>query len=346
MDGPVPDLADDLLAPARAGEATAVLPDGVFRVRLAIAEGRIVEVERGTPVPEEAWFDGRDLLLPGAVDLHTDHVEKHLFPRAGVRWDPLAALLAHDAQATGAGITTVFDGLAVGASLRNPERREILGPLLEALERAGEDGLFRAEHLVHLRCEVCDPETPELTAETIDRPRVRLVSVMDHTPGDRQSPDVARWTARMAADLGLDPGEAEARTEALLARSARVSAAVRAEVTAAARARGLPLMSHDDASAAHVAAAAAEGAAISEFPTTVEAARAARPAGLAVVAGAPNYLRGGSQSGNVAVRALLEAGLVDALASDYVPRSLLDAAVAIAADPALDLPLQIGRAHV
>jgi alpha-D-ribose 1-methylphosphonate 5-triphosphate diphosphatase len=118
---------------------------------------------------------------------------------------------------------------------------------------------------------------------------------------------------------------------------------VRAEVAAAARAAGVPLMSHDDRTEAHVDQAASEGCTISEFPTTLAAARRARAAGLAIVAGAPNYLRGGSQSGNVAVADLLAEGLVDALASDYVPRSPLDAAFRLAADPAvaLDLPAAV-----
>jgi len=335
MHGPTPLDRD---APADALiEGVLVLPDRVARGVVRVEDGRIASVD-ADDAPADAPLSGA-LVTPGAVDLHTDHVEKHLFPRQGVPWDPLAALLAHDAQMLGAGTTTVFDGLSVGAAMQRPERRETLGPLVDALEEAADAALLRVEHLIHLRCEICDPETPGLLAATIDGPLVRLVSVMDHTPGDRQSPDVARWTERMAADMQLDRAEAEARTAALLARSARVSAPTRAAVVAMAHDRGLPLMSHDDAGAAHVGQAVAEGVAIAEFPTTLEAARAARAAGLVIVAGAPNLLRGGSQSGNVAVRDLLAEGLVDVLASDYVPRSPFDAAIAIAADPDLGVPL-------
>ena len=311
-----------------------VLPERIVSGRIGVEAGMITEVhadaEGGAPAPD----GGTDFLVPGAVDLHTDHAEKHVFPRASVVWHPVTALLAHDAQMIASGTTTVFDSLCVGTSLRRPERREILAPLLDGLEQAAGHGMLRAEHLVHLRCEICDPDTPGLVEANIDRPLVALASVMDHTPGDRQSPDVERWIRHMASSLGLDLEEARHQTRELLVRSADVGAGVRARVIDAVAARGLPLMSHDDARPEHVAQAADEGVSISEFPTTVAAAEAARAHGLTVVAGAPNYLRGGSQSGNVGVAELLAAGLVDILASDYIPRSPLDAAFAIAEDAA------------
>ncbi|WP_118138670.1 alpha-D-ribose 1-methylphosphonate 5-triphosphate diphosphatase [Oceanicella sp. SM1341] len=309
--------------------AVLVLPDRVVEGGLRVEEGRIAGLTRSAGIDM-----GGDVLMPGIVDIHTDHVEKHVFPRASVRWDMLNAFLAHDAQVIGSGITTVFDSLPVGAAMHRPERREILAELVAALEEARALGLLRADHLLHLRCEVSDTATPALAASVIDR--AQIVSVMDHTPGDRQVTDVEDWVRGMARDMQVSLEESRALTEELIARSGREGARVRAEVVALARARGLPLLSHDDASPAHVAMARAEGVAISEFPTTRAAAEAARAAGLAIVAGAPNYLRGGSQSGNVAVRELLGAGLVDILASDYVPRALIDAAFAIADDP--DLP--------
>lgn len=327
------------LSGTRLANARLVLADRVEPGGLTIAEGRIARLSPGMPAGGAEDCEG-DFLVPGIVDLHTDHVEAHVFPRPSVQWDFLRALMAHDAQVIGAGVTTVFDSLSVGATIRRPERREILAPLVAAIEDGMARGLFRAEHFLHLRCEISDPATVALVDAEAGRPRVRLLSVMDHTPGDRQSPDVADWVRRMAAYMQVGLDEAWGLTHDLLDRSAKVGPAVRAHVVRAAQAHGLPLMSHDDAREDHVAAAAAEGVTIAEFPTSTEAARAARAAGMAVVVGAPNYLRGGSQSGNVAVKALLAANLVDILASDYVPRSLLDAAFAIAADPDLpeDLP--------
>jgi len=314
--------------------ARIVTPSGVVEGAVDIEAGRIAAVRPGAQ-PAGAVDLAGDFLIPGIVDVHTDHVETHVFPRAGVQWDFLNALMAHDAVVIAGGTTTVLDSLCVGASMKRPERRDLLVPLVAALERGRAEGLFRADHLLHLRCEICDPDTIALTDAAITSPLVRLVSVMDHTPGDRQSLDREHWLGRMAKEMGLEMEQARDAMAELLDRSARVGAEVRAHVVARAQAAGLPLMSHDDRTLAQVDQARAEGATVSEFPTTLEAASHARAQGLAVVMGAPNLLRGGSQSGNVSLRALLEADLCDVLSSDYIPRSPLDAAFAIGADDCL-----------
>jgi alpha-D-ribose 1-methylphosphonate 5-triphosphate diphosphatase len=323
-------------------EAQIVTPEGVVNGAIDIEGGQIAALRPGAQ-PSMGLDLGGDFLIPGIVDVHTDHVEAHVFPRAGVQWDFLNALMAHDAVVIAGGTTTVLDSLCVGASMKRPERRDLLVPLIAALERGRAEGLFRADHLLHLRCEICDPDTIALTDATITSPLVRLVSVMDHTPGDRQSLDREHWLGRMAKDMGLDMTDARAAMAELLDRSVRVGAEVRAHVVARAQTAGLPLMSHDDRTLAQVDQARAEGATVCEFPTTLEAAAHARATGLAVVMGAPNLLRGGSQSGNVSLRALLEADLCDVLSSDYIPRSPLDAAFAIGFDDSLpqDLPRAI-----
>lgn len=309
--------------------ARLVLADEVVSGHVAVSDGRIVAIDTGIAPQGGIDLDG-DFLLPGLVDIHTDHFEKHLYPRAHVRWDPVRAALAHDAQIIGGGITTVFDSLCVGATLKNPERREILGPMIEALETTQNAGMLRAEHLVHLRCEITDPEAARLVEENIGRDIVRVVSVMEHLPGRRQSKDVEGYMQRRMADTGLPRSVVERDTQELLNFSDEISAAVRPAVVRMAHEHGLPLLSHDDTDPEHIELALSEGIAISEFPCSLEAARLARENGMTTVGGAPNVLRGGSQSGNVAVADLMAERLVDILASDYVPRSLLDAVFLIA----------------
>ncbi len=320
--------------------ARLVMTDQVMTGRLVVDRGRIAEILEGDAIPAGAVDCDGEFVMPGIVDLHTDHFEKHVFPRSHVRWDALAASLAHDAQVIGGGITTVFDSLCVGTAWKNTERREILMPMIEALERAEAGGMLRAEHLVHLRCEVIDPAMPDLARQAIGRPIVRLASVMDHTPGGRQSRDVESYIRRNSEATGRTRDVIEAEMRAAIAESAAVADILRRDVVSLVHEHGLPLMSHDDTTVAHVEESLRDRATIAEFPTTLEAARASRSHGMTVVAGAPNYLRGGSQSGNVAVRELLAEGLVDVLASDYVPRSILDAVFRIAEDPGIpaDLP--------
>ncbi|WP_299820966.1 alpha-D-ribose 1-methylphosphonate 5-triphosphate diphosphatase [uncultured Roseibium sp.] len=318
--------------------ARVVLRDEIVSGHVSIAGGEIVSVDTGAGPRAGTDLDG-DYLLPGLVDIHTDHFEKHVYPRAHVRWDPLRAALAHDAQIIGGGVTTVFDSLCVGATLKNPERREILAPMIDALEQAQTAGMLRSEHLVHLRCEITDPETARLTEENIAKPIVRMISVMEHLPGRRQSRDIEGYISRRMADSGLSRATVEKDTEKLLALSDEIGHRVRPAVVALAHRHKLPLLSHDDTEEVHIDEAVLEGIAVSEFPCTLEAARKAREHGMHVVGGAPNVLRGGSQSGNIAVSDLMAEDLVDILASDYVPRSLLDSAFLIAADAAFSADL-------
>lgn len=318
--------------------ARIVLAGEIITGTVVVENGVITAIDSGV-APRHAYDLGGDYLLPGLVDIHTDHFEKHVYPRPHVRWDYVRAALSHDAQIIGGGITTVFDSLCVGATSDNPERGEILGPMIDALEMTQAAGMLRAEHFLHLRCEITDPNTPELTAANIDRAIVKVISVMEHLPGVRQSRDLSQYIARSQKRTGESEQIIRAHIEELIAEKAEIGARVWPKIVELAKSRGLPLLSHDDTDIEHVDMAAKDGVAISEFPCTLEAAREARARSMLIVAGAPNILRGGSQSGNVAVRDLLGENLVDILASDYVPRSLLDAAFMIAADSALDFDL-------
>jgi len=317
--------------PTILANATLVMPDGILHGAITFADGLISEIDTGTHVPKGAIDCEGDLIVPGLIELHTDNVERHIQPRPGVDWPHTPAIIAHDAELAGGGITTVFDALRVGSLLsRERGAREYAREMADEIRAARDAGILRVNHLVHLRAEVCS-ET--LTAELEKfgpEDCVGIVSLMDHTPGQRQFADLAQLRRYMRGKYGLSEEEFLAHVEVQTALGNRVRSAHEDAAVEAARRLGATLASHDDTTADHVVQSSRNGAAIAEFPTTSEAARACIDHGIAVMMGAPNLIRGGSHSGNVAAKDLAENDLLTVLSSDYVPASLLHGALILA----------------
>jgi alpha-D-ribose 1-methylphosphonate 5-triphosphate diphosphatase len=316
--------------------AEIVLPDGVLRGAVTILNGNIASIEEGGAIPPGAVDLEGDTLIPGLVELHTDNVEKHMVPRPGVVWPaPVAAILGHDAQMAAAGVTTVYDAIAVGEYLDRNYRRALLETVMGAIKDAAASGLFKADHRVHLRCEIADDIVAELFEPYADDPIVGLISVMDHTPGQRQWRDLKSF--KTFKNANMSDADFEAYVAERIASSSEQTEQNRRAILDRWAGRG-PVASHDDTTPEHVDEAVADNILISEFPTTMEAAAAARAKGMRTVMGAPNVVRGGSHSGNVSALDLAEAGLLDALSSDYAPISLVHAAFALHERVGLTLP--------
>jgi alpha-D-ribose 1-methylphosphonate 5-triphosphate diphosphatase len=322
--------------------ARIVTRDEEFIGVVRIDNGLIAQVAPGTTSAPEAQDWEGDYLLPGFVELHTDNLEKHLAPRPGVTWNVEAAFVIHDAQVAAAGITTVFDSLAIGsradAGLRGGE---IHRHAVSALDRLAERRLLRADHYLHLRCEVGTEDVIDLFDELGQHRLMRLASVMDHTPGQRQWQDAAKWRQYQERNGKWSDERMEAALVELSDLQARFAQVHRRRIVERCQARGIAVASHDDTLVEHVEEAVSEGIAISEFPTTMAAAKAARRHGLATVMGAPNVVRGGSHSGNVSALELAKAGLLDVLSSDYVPSSLMMAVFHLVRDAGWSLPRAI-----
>jgi alpha-D-ribose 1-methylphosphonate 5-triphosphate diphosphatase len=327
-------MSDELLLT----NARVVLADRVIeRGWIAASRGLIAEIGEGR-APERGEDLAGDLVLPGLVELHTDHIEAHYVPRPTVYWNPIAAVLSYDGHIATCGITTVLDSLRVW---REDGVEEVDGQanlLAAAIAAAREAQLLRADHLLHLRCEVPMPDVVSEAMELVDRPDVRLLSLMDHTPGQRQFRDEEKLRAYYRGKKG---GMTDAELDVLFARRLQYQEAHAAtnyrKLVDLAHARAIPLASHDDTVMEHVHEAIRDQVAVAEFPTTVEAATALHAAGIRVLMGAPNLVRGGSHAGNVATAELAQAGVLDILSSDYVPSSLLMAALRLPQVAPIDL---------
>ena len=318
--------------------AEIVLRDRTIRGTLVVRNGAIAEIDEGRSAFSGAVDLAGDLLIPGLIEMHTDNLERNFQPRPKVTWPSArVAVMAHDVQVAGSAITTVFDAVRVGNSGGGGSWRKLLEPSVLAISEAQRDGHLRADHYLHLRCEISDPAVVEEFDRLVDHPLARLYSVMDHTPDQRQWRDLEKFRTYLMGK-GYTEDQLAAHIVEKKAQQQTHAEPNRKALAERFLALGHPVASHDDTTEAHVDEAVRDGATISEFPTTMEAARAARRAGMAVVMGAPNLVRGGSHSGNVSAEELADAGLLTGLSSDYVPTSLLEGVVFL--HRRHDMPLQ------
>lgn len=319
-----------------------VLADEVIEGSLVVRDGRIAAIDSAPSGAAGAVDMEGDLLIPGLVELHTDNLERHLLPRPKAHWPAIAAVIAHDSQIASSGITTVFDAMAIGDIQSGSMRKKRLEDMTAALREAKEHGVLKADHILHLRCEISDPAMQDMLEPLLPSPDLGLLSVMDHTPGQRQFVSEHTYRNYYQAKFNLTDSEMESFITARREDQKRHSRPNRRFVVEQARQRNLHLASHDDATLEHVREAVEDGMTIAEFPTTVDAAKASHEAGLAVMMGGPNLVRGGSHSGNVSARDLAEHGVLDVISSDYAPASLLHGAMLLAEGVAgYDLPRAI-----
>ena len=302
--------------------ARLVLRDREMLGWLSVVGGRIAEIGEGR-APERGVDLGGDLLIPGLVELHTDHFESHLKPRPKVDWPRRAALISYDRALSCAGITTVFDSLRVGNDADYAPGVDEVPLLMTEIAASTAAGLLQVDHRTHLRCEICANDVIDAAQRAMSHFDIHMISLMDHTPGARQFVSLDAWKTYYGGKSGL-PSHA---LEELMERKHQLYAANyhrhRSGLVELAQAHGVTVASHDDATSEHVTESISDRVSVAEFPTTPMAARLSHEAGISVLMGAPNVVRGGSHSGNVAAEALARDGVLDILSSDYVPSSLL-----------------------
>ncbi len=320
--------------------AILVLRDEVLTGTIVMNGRVIADIQAGSSRVRGAIDVGGDYVIPGVVDVHTDNLERQVQPRSLARWPSRSAMVAHDAQCAAAGVTTVLDALCLGDLGFDKERIKTFQDGVVDLDALTEAGLLKSQHFLHLRCEVPATDVLDLLDPVADHPLVRMISLMDHSPGVGQYANMDFYR-KLRRQGGLDEATVERRIGEMQAQRVRLRDPNRKALLDRVRGTTIALASHDDRTVEEIAENAADGIKRSEFPVTMEAAKAAKEAGMAVIAGAPNIVRGGSHSGNVSAADLVRAGSVDAFASDYVPPSLIEAAFQCVREHGLTLPAAI-----
>ena len=302
---------------------------------LTVNDGQIIDVQPG--VVAQGHNGAGQYLMPGLVELHTDNFEQRLSPRPKVRWPIEMAAVYHDRDLAAAGITTVCDAIAVGDITPTSMRMTQFDPMIQSIYQGRQAGRLVVDHYLHLRCELGYDQVHEVTATYAKHPLLRLISLMDHTPGQRQFAQIDKYKEYYQGKHGVTEEQMEGFIRDRIEAQQRHAEENRQDLVELARSHQVCLASHDDATVEHVQLAVEEGAHISEFPTTLDAAKEAHAHGLQVLMGSPNLILGGSHSGNVSAMELIEHGLVDVISSDYVPQSLVQAMFLIADQQSLPL---------
>lgn len=250
-----------------------VLDDDVVHGSLEVQHGRILAfAESQSRLPQALDGEG-GWLLPGLIELHTDNLDKFFTPRPKVDWPAHSAMSSHDAMMVASGITTVLDAVAIGDVRDGGDRLENLEKMVNAVEETQKRGLNRAEHRLHLRCELPHHTTLPLFEKLIDRESVSMVSLMDHSPGQRQYADRSKYRDYYQGKYHLTHDEMDRFEAEQMALAATWSQPNRQTIAAMCRARRIALASHDDATEAHVAESRQLGSVIAEFPTTLATSR-------------------------------------------------------------------------
>lgn len=316
--------------------AWVVTPDAVQeKSSVTIRDGFIVAVGGNCPTGASEVDLGGQLLMPGIVDLHCDAIEKEVEPRPKVPFPLPFAVTQSDRRNAGAGITTIFHSISFASGELGVRNVATAGDLVRAIRAHNRHGLV--DNRTHCRFEVTDGDAAPVISALIDEGAVDLLSLMDHSPGQGQFRKPEDYIAYLGRTYHIPEAEATVITERKLAGRAPAWERAR-ELANTARTAGVPIASHDDDSPARVAEMIALGVSISEFPTDIETAHAARAAGISVLVGAPNALRGRSQGGHLRAEDALRAGAADCLCADYAPATMLPAALRLVDIGALDLP--------
>jgi alpha-D-ribose 1-methylphosphonate 5-triphosphate diphosphatase len=305
---------------------------------LLIEDGYIAAIE-----PESVYnaktinLQGK-LLMPGMVDLHCDALEKEVEPRPNVHFPLDFACAQADKRNAAAGITTVYHALSFAHEELGVRNNEMAAEVARSVNAWRPHALV--DNRVHCRYEITDETGLPILKQLLNEDAMHMISMMDHTPGQGQFKDLSAYHDFLTRTYKKTADEIHDIIERKIA--AASDAYYRMEDLArAAHAANISVASHDDDSAERIETMREINADISEFPISLEAAEAAKNAGMWTIFGSPNILRGKSQSGSMRAIDAINEGLADCLCADYSPASLLVSTHRIPHQSDLDLPAAI-----
>jgi alpha-D-ribose 1-methylphosphonate 5-triphosphate diphosphatase len=289
-------------------------------IAVLIEDGRIAALDPdSTRNTEIIDLSGR-LLIPGMIDLHCDALEKEIEPRPNVHFPLDFACAQADKRNAAAGITTVFHALSFANHELGVRNNAFAADITRAVHAWQPHALV--DNRVHVRYEVTDDTAPPVLSELIENGDAHLMSFMDHSPGQGQFRDVEAYRDYLARTYKTDEDSLDSIMTRKLAAAQGAMERMKS-LAEQARMHHVSIASHDDDSPDKLATVQGLGAVISEFPINLETAHAAREKGLSTLFGAPNILRGKSQSGNMRALDAVESGVADCLCGDYSPAALL-----------------------
>lgn len=301
--------------------ARVVLRDEVLEdAALLIEDGQIAAINPASGNGAQALDLRGKTLMPGMIDLHCDALEKEVEPRPNVHFPLDFACAQADKRNAAAGVTTVFHALSFANEELGVRNNAFAASVARAVHAWNPHGLV--DNRVHCRYEVTDPTAPEVLLELMAADEMHLLSVMDHSPGQGQFKDIAAYRDYLARSYKKSAAELDAIVENKLAQADGAMTRIRRLIDAA-KQKGIHIASHDDDTPEKVETLHSLGVGISEFPINLESASAARSRGMSTVFGAPNILRGKSQSGAIKALDAVQAGVADCLCADYHPAALI-----------------------
>jgi alpha-D-ribose 1-methylphosphonate 5-triphosphate diphosphatase len=311
--------------------AKLVLENEVISGTIEVENGLIKSIDQTNTGLSNAVNCSGMYVSPGIIELHTDNIERHMEPRPGVSWPIKTAVLAHDTEMGSCGITTVFDALRVGSISKSSARYAAYARIVaNAILELKKEKLFKIDHLIHLRAEVCSETLIDEISDFSPTDHVGIISLMDHTPGQRQWRDLKKLKEFVQGKKKVDDHDFSEHVSTLKALRNKHGESHERFVCEQAKKLNVVLASHDDTTKEHVEEAATRGVKIAEFPTTKEAAISCKEKNIAIMMGAPNLIRKGSHSGNVSALELAQDDLLDIVSSDYVPAALFQSSMVLA----------------